>query len=149
MLFFILFLIINIILLYIKYNYNNNLFSLLKTNTNMNINTNTNISLNTIQSYKRCINIDKNLIERFIGFIDGKGYFSIFKDKNNIRFKFVINLHIDDLETLNIIKNKLEIGNVNSYPNKYYYSFTVYNENEIEYLIQILDLFPLKTKKTF
>lgn len=145
---FILFLIINIILLYIKYNYNNNLFSF-KTNTNMNINTNTNINLNTIQSYKRCINIDKNFIEWFIGFIDGEGNFSIFKDKNNIRFKFVINLHIDDLKTLNIIKNKLEIGNVNPYPNKYYCSFTVYNSNEIEYLIQILDLFPLKTKKHF
>ena len=46
------------------------------------------------------------------GFTDGEGNFSIMLDRNYIRFRFKISLHIDDLEVLNVIKSNLNIGKI-------------------------------------
>lgn len=42
-------------------------------------------------------------------FTDGEGCFSITLNRTYIRFRFKINLHIDDLEAVNIIKSKLKV----------------------------------------
>ena len=56
------------------------------------------------------INIDEEFLFWFSGFTDGEGNFSIFLDKVYIRFRFKINLHIDDIEVLKTIQSKLNIG---------------------------------------
>lgn len=86
-----------------------------------------------IYSFKSKKKINSKFLEWFVDFSDGESSFSIYKDKSYIKHRFIINLHINDLETLTIIKNTLEIGNVNSYTNnnKNYCSFTVYDLNQI------------------
>ena len=48
----------------------------------------------------------------FSGFTDGEGNFLITLDRGFVKFRFKISLHVDDIEALNIIKSKLNIGRV-------------------------------------
>lgn len=99
----------------------------------------------TILSYKKKEKLDKKFLEWLVGFIDGEGSFLMYKDRSYLRFKFVINLHHDDLELLYLIASKLEIGRVGI--QKRSVSFYIYSLDELKYLMDILDVYPLQTKK--
>lgn len=82
--------------------------------------------------------------EWFVGFTDAEGCFRIgINNKNKvISFNFNINLHIDDLEVLEFIKNKLNCGNV--FTNENVATFVVTKISDIQnILIPIYEEFPL------
>lgn len=93
--------------------------------------------------------IDEDFLYWFIGFIDAEGCFSIFIDKDNLscRFKFVVNLHSDDLKVLEYMRNTLNIGNVNCYEDKNNATWVIYNLDELKYILTIFDLYHLQSKK--
>ena len=87
----------------------------------------------------------------FVGFSDAESSFIIHKvlDKNGniskFSFMFTIDLHIDDLHTLEFIKNKLELGNIRIYKDKCI--FTISDKQGVYKLISIFDKFNLNTTK--
>lgn len=95
---------------------------------------------------------DENFFKWFVGFSDGEGNFTIvfYKDKNgkvvSATFRFIIELHIDDIEVLNYIKSKLNIGaNIAVYGNSC--RFAVVHRMDILKLISIFDKYNLNTTK--
>jgi hypothetical protein len=95
---------------------------------------------------------DEEFLRWFVGFSDGESNFLIVlqKDKegNNIgaSFRFIIELHVDDIDVLKYIKSKLNIGNkIAVYGNSC--KFTVIYRNEITKLISIFDKYHLNTSK--
>jgi len=68
-------------------------------------------------------------------------------DRGYVRFRFKISLHIDDIDTLNIIKNKLCIGRVMLEASKGSCSFVVDKFADIKMLSTIFKTFPLLTNK--
>ena len=84
----------------------------------------------------------------FSGFTDGEGNFLITLDRTYIRFRFKINLHIDDLQVLNIIKSNLNIGRIIVEEKRSSCAFVVQNFSEIkDVLCPIFINFPLHTSK--
>lgn len=80
----------------------------------------------------------------FTGFTDGEGCFSITLDRTYIRFRFKINLHVDDLEVLNTIKSKLKRGKVILEQNRNSCAFIVERFSELkDVLCPIFENFPL------
>ena len=71
------------------------------------------------------LNANEEFLFWFSGFTDGEGNFSIFLDKVYIRFRFKINLHIDDIEVLKTIQSKLNIGRIVIEENKNSCAFIV------------------------
>lgn len=67
------------------------------------------------------------------------------KDTKAIHFIFQITLHIDDIKVLNLIKDKLEIGNVTV--SKSSSSYKVHSFKDIQKLLLIFNQFPLLTHK--
>ena len=53
-----------------------------------------------------------SFLKWFVGFTDAEGNFLISLDRGYIRNRFKISMHIDNIEALNIIKSKLNLGNV-------------------------------------
>lgn len=49
-------------------------------------------------------------MEWFCGFADGESSFIIVRQGNSFKFRFLINLHIDDLNLLHYIKDTLNLG---------------------------------------
>ena len=93
-------------------------------------------------------NLNKEFLFWFSGFTDGEGNFSITLDRTYIRFRFKINLHIDDLEVLNTIKSKLKIGKVIIEQNRNSCAFIVEKFAELkDVLCPIFINFPLHTTK--
>jgi hypothetical protein len=101
-----------------------------------------------------------NLFHQWLsGFIDGEGNFQInpLKGKNGkiIKFSFMfnINLHIDDLDTLNFIAKILGIGYVTipdaAHLKKKVCSYRINKQSELFKLIQILKASPLNGVKQF
>lgn len=91
--------------------------------------------------------IDKEFLFWLSGFTDGEGSFSITLDRAYIRFRFKINLHIDDLLVLNIIKSKLNIGRIIVEDNKNSCAFVVQSFSEFKDVICPIFLnFPLLVK---
>jgi hypothetical protein len=91
---------------------------------------------------------DEEFLSWFSGFIDGEGNFSITLDRAYIRFRFKINLHIDDLQVLNLIKSKLNIGRIIVEENKHSCAFVVQSFSELKDVICPIFLnFPLHTSK--
>ena len=95
---------------------------------------------------------EENFLRWFSGFTDAEGNFNIALYKNKLgnlssaTFRFTIELHIDDRDTLNIIKNKLNIGNdIAIYGNSC--KFTVTHPKDIYKLIEIFDIYNLNTTK--
>lgn len=94
---------------------------------------------------------DPEFIKWFVGFCDGESNFCIVfnKDKSgNIigaTFRFIIELHKDDKNTLEYIKSKLNIGNIKDYANSS--KLTVIHKNDIYILISIFDKYQLNTTK--
>lgn len=87
-------------------------------------------------------NIHEDFLFWFSGFTDGEGNFSITLDRGYIRFRFKINLHIDDLEVINIIKSKLNIGIIIVEENKSSCAFVVQNFSSSVQEPRSLDLGP-------
>lgn len=84
----------------------------------------------------------------FSGFTDGEGNFSITLDRGYIRFRFKINLHIDDLQVLNVIKSNLNIGRIIVEENRNSCAFVVQSFSELKNVIcPIFLTFPLHTSK--
>lgn len=84
----------------------------------------------------------------FSGFTDAEGNFLITLDRNYIKFRFKICLHINDLEVLNLIKSNLNIGRVTIESSKNRCSFIVENFMDIKnVLCSIFINFPLHTSK--
>ena len=87
----------------------------------------------------------------FVGFSDAESNFIIHKvlDKNGniskFSFMFSIELHIDDLHTLEYIKNKLGLGNTRIYKDKCI--FTISDKQGVYELISIFYKFNLNTTK--
>lgn len=89
----------------------------------------------------------------FVGFSDAESMFSISPIINNklhtkiegFSFKFQIGLHKDDLDALNYIKSKLDVGYVYAYKDTQ--TFIVSNKEGINKLIYIFDKYPLNTSK--
>ena len=59
-------------------------------------------------------------------------------DRGYIRFRFKINMHIDNLEALNTIKSILQIGSVTVDKDKNYCSFVVQDFSHIRDIVLIL-----------
>lgn len=84
----------------------------------------------------------------FVGFTDAKGNFLIMLDRGYSRFRFKISMHIDNLESLNMIKTKLNVGSVVVEQNRNKCSFVVQSFTEIkEVIIPIFIQYPLLTNK--
>nr|YP_010178894.1 hypothetical protein LI407_mgp31 [Saprochaete suaveolens]QUV75111.1 hypothetical protein [Saprochaete suaveolens] len=102
---------------------------------------------NTYKSYINKSHMDINFMQWFVGFTDAEGNFSIMNNKDYIRFRYIINLHMDDVEVTNIIKNNLEVGHVNTYST--HAAFVVYKYDELMYTLNMFDKTGLQTKKRF
>jgi hypothetical protein len=95
---------------------------------------------------------EENFLRWFSGFSDAEGNYSIafYKNKlgsiSSVTFRFIIELHVDDKDTLNIIKQKLNIGNdIAVYGDSC--KFTVTHPKDIYKLIEIFDKYNLNTTK--
>lgn len=79
---------------------------------------------------------DKNILALFIGFVDGDGYIRISKkvkdNKDYIYISLILNLHINETETLKYFKENLNIGNL--------YNITVKNKKLIRLEINKTDI---------
>lgn len=93
-------------------------------------------------------NVDHDFLHWFSGFTDAEGNFLIILDRNYVKFRFKISLHIDDVEVLNTIKTNLGIGNIVIDNNKNRCSFIVERYENIRNVIcLIFNNFSLHTSK--
>lgn len=84
----------------------------------------------------------------FSGFTDAEGNFLISLDRNYVKFRFKISLHIDDIGVIYIIKSKLNIGNVTVENSRNRCSFIVENYPDIKNVIcPLFNTFYLHTSK--
>ena len=84
----------------------------------------------------------------FSGFTDAEGNFLITIDREYVRFRFKINLHIDDVEVLNTIKSNLNVGTVTLEKSRNRCSYIIQNYLDIKNVIcPIFNRFPLHTSK--
>jgi len=91
---------------------------------------------------------DKSFLKWFVGFTDAEGNFLISLDRGYVRFRFKICMHLDNLEALNLIKSKLNVGIIIVEESKNKCSFVVQNFVEIRDVICPIFLeFPLLTSK--
>lgn len=116
-------------------------------------------SINSITNNKSSENIKENkpnssdkeyksFLKWFVGFTDGEGNFLISIDREYFRFRFKITMHIDNLEVLNIIKSKLNIGKIVIEESRNRCSFVVQDFIEIKDVIcPIFIEFSLLTSK--
>jgi len=99
-------------------------------------------------NYSKSLDIEKvNFYEWFVGFTDGEGSFFFTKQGNYYRFIFRIGLHIDDLATLQGIKDMLGFGSVEIEKSRPACFYTVTKLKEIQLIINLLDKYPLKSTK--
>lgn len=93
-------------------------------------------------------NASEEFLFWFSGFTDGEGNFSITLDRGYIRFRFKINLHIDDLQVLNLIRSNLNIGRIIIEENRSSCAFVVQSFSDLKDVICPIFLnFPLHTSK--
>lgn len=92
--------------------------------------------------------VSSDFLHWFSGFSDGEGNFLITLDREYVKFRFKITLHIDDVEVLNTIKSNLNIGRVTLENSKNRCSFIVESYADIKNVIcSIFRSFPLHTSK--
>ena len=104
-------------------------------------------------STQSCIDKEyEEFLKWFAGFSDGESNFTIVFQKNKegditwVSFRFSIELHIDDIDTLKYIRSKLNIGNeIAVYGNSC--KFTVIHKEDIYKLVSIFDKYNLNTTK--
>ena len=93
-------------------------------------------------------NISREFLYWFSGFTDAEGSFLISIDRQHVRFRFKISLHIDDVEVLNTIKSNLNVGTVTLENSRNRCSYIIQNYEEIKNIIcPIFNAFPLHTSK--
>ena len=92
-------------------------------------------------------NLDVEFYKWFSGFTDAEGTFMIVSLAKGFSFKFSIGLHIDDLNVLNYIRNKLGFGRVCSSGNTCHFNVT--KKDDILKLISIFDIYLLNSTKRF
>ncbi len=90
---------------------------------------------------------DSEFNQWFSGFVDAEGCFSIESSgETGVRFRFFINLHVDDREVLDFIQSKLKCGNIKINNNYVRYSLNSIKELNSS-LIPLLENFPLNGVK--
>jgi len=110
--------------------------------TNCNINSNVRTQNNLLK------NISSEFLYWFSGFTDAEGNFLISIDRQYVRFRFKISLHMDDVEVLNTIKSNLNVGTVTLESSRNSCSYVIQNYEEIKNVIcPIFNAFPLHTSK--
>uniref|UniRef100_UPI001FA6ABCE hypothetical protein n=1 Tax=Ciborinia camelliae TaxID=647257 RepID=UPI001FA6ABCE len=92
-------------------------------------------------------NLNVEFYKWFSGFTDAEGTFMIVSSIKGFSFKFSIGLHIDDLNVLNNIKDKLGFGNI--YISNNTCHFNVTKKDDILKLINIFDIYLLNSTKRF
>lgn len=93
-------------------------------------------------------NVSSEFLYWFSGFTDAEGNFLISIDRQYVRFRFKISLHIDDVEVLNTIKSNLNVGTVTLESSRNRCSYIIQNYEEIKNVIcPIFNAFPLHTSK--
>nr|YP_009741133.1 LAGLIDADG endonuclease [Fusarium cerealis]QID41912.1 LAGLIDADG endonuclease [Fusarium cerealis]QID41964.1 LAGLIDADG endonuclease [Fusarium cerealis]QID42016.1 LAGLIDADG endonuclease [Fusarium cerealis]QID42174.1 LAGLIDADG endonuclease [Fusarium cerealis]QID42226.1 LAGLIDADG endonuclease [Fusarium cerealis] len=95
-------------------------------------------------------NTDTEFFKWFSGFTDAEGSFRIVRlasRTNGFGFRFSIGLHIDDLNVLNYIKNKLSCGGISI--SSYTCHFNVAKKEDIFKLINLFDIYLLNSTKRF
>ena len=93
-------------------------------------------------------NVSSEFLSWFSGFTDAEGNFLISIDRQYVRFRFKISLHIDDVEVLNTIKSNLNVGTVTLESSRNRCSYIIQNYEEIKNIIcPIFNAFPLHTSK--
>ena len=108
---------------------------------------------NKFYSTQSCVDKEyEEFLKWFVGFSDGESNFTIVFQKNKdgditwASFRFIIELHRDDINTLKYIRSKLNIGNeIAVYGNSC--KFTVIHKEDIYKLIYIFDNYTLNTTK--
>jgi len=100
----------------------------------------------TVRQYSSLTNGDDKFYEWFCGITDGEGCFRIERGRGEtFQFIFKILLHIDDIDMLYYIKDRLGIGSVKNYGNTAH--FVVTSQNDLGKIISIFSDFPLKSTK--
>lgn len=92
-------------------------------------------------------NLNVEFYKWFSGFTDAEGTFMIVSLVKGFNFKFSIGLHVDDLNVLNYIKDKLGFGNVYTSNNTCHFNVT--KKDDILKLINIFDIYLLNSTKRF
>lgn len=125
-----------------RYSHTTGISSMRKTN---------NIIINTFRSYST-LSCSEDFYKWFVGFSDGESNFSIAFNKNNqgtvvgAAFRFVIELHKDDIKALEYIRNSLGVNNkIATYGNSC--KLVIGHSKDIYKLIEIFDKFKLNTTK--
>ena len=115
-------------------------FCHLSTNSNKNSNVRTENNL--------LKNVPSEFLYWFSGFTDGEGNFLISINRQYVRFRFKISLHIDDVEVLNTIKSNLNVGTVTLESSRNRCSYIIQDFFVIKSVIcSIFNAFPLHTSK--
>lgn len=110
--------------------------------TNCNKNSNVRTQNNLLK------NISGEFLYWFSGFTDAEGNFLISIDRQYVRFRFKISLHMDDVEVLNTIKSNLKVGTVTLETSRKSCSYVIQHYEEIKNVIcPIFNAFPLRTSK--
>lgn len=96
----------------------------------------------------RLSDVSDDFLFWFSGFTDTEGNFLITLDRNFVKFRFKITLHIDDIDVLNTIRSKLKIGRVTAEDSRDRCAFTVEKYEDIKNVIcPLFKTFPLHTSK--
>lgn len=93
------------------------------------------------------VNINDEFLHWFSGFTDGEGNFLITIERNYVKLRFKISLHIDDLKVLQIIQSNLNIGRITEEKNRNRCSFIVEDLSGINTICSIFNHYPLHTSK--
>lgn len=103
--------------------------------------------LSTTENF-RLPGVSDDFLFWFSGFTDAEGNFLITLDREFVKFRFKITLHIDDIEVLNIIKSKLKIGRVVAESDRDRCAFIVEKFEDIKNVIcPLFKAFSLYTSK--
>jgi hypothetical protein len=100
----------------------------------------------TVRQYSSLNNGDDKFYEWFCGITDAEGCFRIERiSGQTFQFIFKILLHIDDINMLYYIKDRLGIGSVKIYGNTA--NFTVTSQKDLGKILSIFADYPLKSTK--
>lgn len=99
------------------------------------------------ENFNNKVNINDEFLHWFSGFTDAEGNFLIIIDRNYIKLRFKISLHIDDIKVLKIIQSNLNIGRITEEQNRNRCSFIVEDISGINIICSIFNNYPLHTSK--
>nr|QDG01226.1 LAGLIDADG endonuclease [Scytalidium sp.] len=107
-----------------------------------------------VKSNNKSIKLDQNFIHWLVGFTDAEGNFNIslkgLKNNtyNSLILTYQIDLHIDDLQVLEYIKNKLNCGSISKSGDKCNY-FVNDQKSLINVILPLFNYMELKSSKYF